>query len=158
MKIKGVKPSDPNTEIIVIPRADGNDLVFKAQAVLDTSAFEALCKLPTAPHITVKGGESGQDFEDPEYLKKLQAHIKLKSDWITLKSLQATPDLEWEGIDMSKPETWSLYLDELRDFKLSDYEIRLIIQGVQSANGLDENKIDAARMRFLASQVVKQST
>ena len=40
MKIKGKSISAPNISILVIPRENGDDIVFKAQAVLDMEKRE----------------------------------------------------------------------------------------------------------------------
>jgi hypothetical protein len=157
MKLKGYKPTDPNIEIVVIPRGDGNDFVFKAQAVLDLEPFEKMCPMPTPPYLIHKDGTEGLDIEDPQFQQKLKDYSLLKSSWMVIQSLKATPDLEWETVKASEPDTWKNWIDELKDFKLGEYEISLILNAVHSANGLDESKIDAARKRFLASQAAMVS-
>ena len=40
MRIKGRKLDQPNVEIVIIPRGNDQDIIFKAQAVLDHKQFE----------------------------------------------------------------------------------------------------------------------
>lgn len=155
MKLKGIKPTSANTKIVVIPRGDGNDLVFKVQAVLDMEPFDKLCPAPIPPTIVRKDQSTALDVEDPKYKEKLTTWAKYKNAWMVIESLKATEDLEWETVDRSDPDTWDNYLDELKDFKLAVTEINIIMQAIAEVNGLDEDKIEEARKRFLASLEAK---
>jgi hypothetical protein len=75
-----------------------------------------------------------------------------------LKSLSATEGLEWEQVDMSKPETWHNYGDELVSSGFSPAEIFAITEAVMTACGLNQKKIDEATERFLAGQQVLQES
>jgi len=153
MKIKGQKIEGPNEALVVIPRAKG-DLVFKMQAVLDMTEFDTLCPEPTPPTIVRVGESKGSpDLKDKKYLAEFKIYSARRFEFLILKSLQATTDLEWETIDMLDPQTWSNYQSELKASGFTDVEIGRLINGVLEANSLDDSKIEEARKRFLASQL-----
>lgn len=155
MKIAGYKPETPNISTVVIPREPPlQDIVFKVQAVLDQGPFDKLCPAPEAPTIVHKDGTKAKNTEDPVFREKLNNYVIKKSAWLFIQSLRATPDLEWEKVDYSNPETWHYYLEELRDFKLTDSEISVIYEAIHDVNGLNEVKMEAARKSFLAGRAV----
>jgi hypothetical protein len=72
MKINGEEIKGPNTELIVIPRSNGNPIVFKAQAILDFDDFDKLCPRPKPPQ-TIKRGEGVvSNPEDPIFKRNLE--------------------------------------------------------------------------------------
>lgn len=151
MKLQGKKLSTMNVQVVVIPR-DGGDIVFKAAAVLDTKDFDLLCPEPTPPNV-LKRGETVPvpDINNPKYKEEMTKRNKLYTHYLLLKSLQATPDLEWETVDMTKPETWENVDKEMEDAGLNTMERAHIIQAVMRANSLDMNYIEEARKRFFSS-------
>lgn len=153
MKLAGRKISGANIETIVIPRGDGEPLVFRAQAVLDHADFDALCPAPKAPSVLEKGGTKRRNTEDPRYIEAMNDWSAKRGHWTVLTSLRnGTPDLEWETVTYSDPNTWGNYESELRDAGLNEIEVGLIVRGVLRANSLDEAKLDEARANFLRSQ------
>lgn len=154
MKLHGKKISGPEVEILVIPRKSG-DLVFKAQSVLDYTAFEALCPVPKPPETLRPGGIRSRNLESSEFLKALDDWAEKRTHWMILKSLEATPNLEWEEVKMDDPVTWKNYESELRSAGLSALEITRILSLVTGVCGLDQKKIDEATERFLAGQAAK---
>jgi hypothetical protein len=150
MKLNGVRLECPNIAVLVLPRPDG-DIVFKAQAVLDFDEFEKICPPPMPPVRVVKGRREVM-ASDPEYIKQLNAHNEKRMAWIILKSLEATEGLEWETVNMNDPETYTNYVQELKDAKFSVVEINKIVMLALQANALDEAKLEAARQAFLAGQ------
>lgn len=155
MKIKGKKIQGPNIEVIVLPRGD-DDLVFKAQAVLDTTAFDNLCPRPEPPKMMKRGGQLVNNVEDPGYQQAVLAYGRLRSSWMIIESLRATEDLEWETVKYDDSSTWNGYENELRSAGLAEMEISRIIAGVMTANALNEEKIEEARNRFFLGQQVAQ--
>ncbi len=151
MKMNGRKLSGPSTEVVVIPKRDG-ELVFKAQAVLSYEDFYKLCPKPIPPTIVRPGGIKSQNTEDKDYLKAIEAWAANQTSWMILQSLKATPELEWETVDPVQPNTWDNYQKELKAAGLSDPEINRIVMCVIDANGLNNKKIDEATAAFLASQ------
>lgn len=154
MKIQGKKVEGANVEICVIPRGNGEDIVFKCQAVLSMDGFDKLCPSPKAPLMLKAGGKRIADIESPKYKVASATHSDKRMAYIVLKSLEATPDLEWETVKLSDPETWLGYQNELKESGFSTIEIMRIINACMAANCLDEGRIERAREDFLATQQV----
>lgn len=152
MKINGKKIAGPNTELIIIPRGEGEDIVLKAQAILDFAPFHKMMPQPKPPKKRTKDGLF-DNMEDPRFKQAIIEHSEKRMAWMILKSLEATPELEWEMAKIEDSNTWHLYNEELLISGFSDIEISRIINGVMAANCLDEVKMEEARKRFLASQV-----
>ena len=150
MKMMGKKLDRPNREIIAIPRADGEDVVFIAQAILSYEEFDALVPAPKPGIKVLKGGKRVEDFDSPTFKADVKAYSTKRYYWMVLKSLKETPGLEWETVDYADPSTWANYEKELRDSGFSDVECQRILKGVSDANCLNEEKVDEARKRFLA--------
>ena len=157
MKIHGKKLDRPTEEVVVIPRPDG-DLIFKAKAVLDYNDFDKICPLPQPPEVIRPGGIKARDPEDAGYKKQFDEWAANKTRWMILKSLSATPGLEWETVDMADPKTWENYQKEMQDSGLSIGELSRILAIVNDACGLNQDKIDEATKRFLAGQAQVQGT
>lgn len=151
MKYKGKAVSGTNREIIPIPR-DGGDIVFIAEAVQSWDQFEALVEEPKPPTMIKAGGARVTNTSDPAYKKAMEDYNEYRTNYLILTSLQATDDLEWETIDLSKPETWGNYKKELLDADFSEIEIGRVLTGVMRANSLDESMIEEARSNFLLGQ------
>lgn len=147
MKFKGQKALGPKPEYIVIPRGDDN-IVFIAKPILDYSGFEAICPRPVPPGILFPDGRKGQDLESPEFRAKLQEYIALRTDWYIINALRETPDMEWESVDYSSPDSWKNWRTELTEF-LTEREVNSLLDGIATANGLNQEKIEAAKERFL---------
>lgn len=154
MKIGNRQFTEPYTVLEVIPRADG-PVVFKAQAVLDTSAFDALCPRPRPPIVQRPGQASIQNVEDATFKTKVLDYSQKRMNWLVLESLKATPDLVWEKVILEKPETWGLWTEELKEAKFTEIEITRIFNAVFKANSLDESHLENARKDFLASEALK---
>jgi hypothetical protein len=152
MKIKGRKLDKPQVEVCVIPRHDG-DIVFKAQPVVDFTDFVALCPMPQAPVILKRGGTESRDVEDKDYKAALDKWAEQRTDWMIIKSLQATEELEWETVNVSDPSTWSNFRLEFEKSGLTGIEVNAVISIVIDACGLNQKKIEEATKRFLAGQV-----
>jgi hypothetical protein len=150
MKINGQRIQSPNMEIIVIPRGQSDSIVFKARAVLNYEEFDKLCPSPNPPKKIFPGGEVQYDVTNPEYSKALDAWVRSKTKWMIIESLKATQTLEWETIVANDPTTWGNFEKELIDSGLSTAEIARIIDGVLSACGLNQVKIEQATKDFLA--------
>ena len=150
MKIHGKTLDGPNVEVLVIPRQSG-DVVFRARAVLDYEPFEKLCPVPSPPQVMIPGGTTSTNVEDPGYIQKLNTWAGHKTDWMVIKSLEATDGLEWENVDPAKMDTWGNYRNELVAAGFTPGEISRVVQLIVNANGLSQEKIDEATERFLAT-------
>lgn len=148
MKFNGRKLA-PRTSTVVLPRPDG-DLVIKAAAVLNYDDFDKLCPQPEPPSTMRPGGAITQNPEDPKYREAVNQWSARRIHWMVLTSLQATPDIEWETVDMADPATWENYEKEMAESGLSPVEINAIVECVTEACGLNQSKIDEATKAFLA--------
>jgi len=147
MKIAGRKIDGPNEIVLVIPRGNSEDIVFKCVAVTSFEEFENVAPMPLAPKSITPQGEV-ENRNDPNYRLQLQAREIQRMAWMTLKSLEPS-DVEWDTVDMDDPKTWSNYNQELQDAGFSTVEISRIGNAVLEANALDEAKLEAARQSFL---------
>lgn len=150
MKI-GTRELRLNKVDIIIPRGSDEPIVFVAVAVNAFDEFDRICPYPKAPMIRRRGEEPVENTRDPEYLKKLAEYGRKKNSWMCIKSLETTPGLVWETVDPSDASTFVNIWTELEKAGFSVYEVSRIVSGVHEANGLDEDKIEAARKRFLSS-------
>ena len=160
MKLNGQKPLPPQNERVVLPRinskGDPEDIVFICAPVVDFSVFEELYPEPTPPLKMVPGGGQEQLIKDPVYVSKRRAYSEKRTNWMILKSLEATPGLEWESVEMSDPSTYENYEEELSEF-LTPHETNLVIQGVMDANVPNEKRQKEAMERFMSIQEGKES-
>ncbi|MEE9548663.1 MAG: hypothetical protein V3V68_04845 [Nitrosomonadaceae bacterium] len=153
MKIKGKKIEGVNVEIIPIPRGDRDDIIFMARAIQDMEPFEKMCPLPNPPKRKIDGVDVPQ-LKDPNYLKAMSSRAEKRMAWMTITALEATEGLEWENVKADDPSTWLQLEPELKKAGFSAVECQRIVQGVVNVNALSEEKIEAARERFLLSQRV----
>ena len=146
MKIGGVSVTKCE-ELLVLPRGDGNDIPFRAVAVTVNDEFEKLVPMPVPPMVITKNGKQ-PDLTDDTYKAALASRDVKRFAFLCLKSLEPS-NIEWETVDLEKPNTWSGWSQELKDAGLSDTEVNRVIGTVMIANSLDEDKIDEARKTFL---------
>lgn len=151
MKIKGQTIKPPKSELLVFPREEGQDLAFKISAVFDYSEFEALCPEPQPPAKLTADGEKSIDLEDKTYILQRNEWYSRRLTWMYLKSITPpTPDSwEWETVNLSDPETWNRYLEELKAAFLTPGQINHLLNRVMKMNSIDEDRMKEARERFL---------
>ena len=149
MKIGGV-PVTKCEEVLVLPRPNGNDLVFKAVAVVDMEPFEALCPKPTAPVKLTKDGKQ-PNITSESYLSQCEEWANRRHCFIIKESLKPS-DIEWDTVDDEKPATWKNWITDLESAGLCGIECQRIQQCVIDANALNENKLKEARDAFLLGQ------
>ena len=157
MKLNGKKLSESNKETIVFPRPDG-DLVFVLAAVLCTDEFEKLCPEVLPPMIRRPSQDvATPDLSDKDYQNALMERAKQQSRWMFLKSISATPGLEWEEVDINKPNTWDKIDEEFLKSGIVNSERVQLYNAMMRANSLDAAYLKAARERFFASQQAPKS-
>lgn len=155
MKINGRVPEGPNVVPCVLPRQNG-DLVFKAKALLDFDEFEKICPEPEPPIVRPAKGEPYKDLKDKKYLASMERQAGLRMDYLVIKSLEATEGLEWDTVQLSNPDTWKNYKDDLKNAGISAMETNRIIQAVMDANCLNEQRLKEAFDRFTAGEAVQE--
>lgn len=148
MKIGGVQVT-PSQEILVLPR-DGGDIVIKAKAYRVGDEFDKLCPMPTPPMVTTKEGSS-PDWSDKDFKAQIATRDERRFAYLVLKSIEDS-QIEWEKVDLDKPNTWTKWGDELIEAGITEVEVNRIVNAVLAANSLDEAKIKQARERFLRGQ------
>lgn len=151
MKMNGESFTGPNEALVVLIR-NGNPVAFKARACLDFIRFEQLCPRPVPKSIVKVGGVKEFLFNDPKFLEAIDYYGKLKTAYVIVQSLKATQGLEWEQVKDDNPTTWLEWRKELEDAFFTDSEIQKIVSCVWEANGIDDEKLEEARKRFLAGQ------
>ena len=153
MKVGGVTVTSCE-EILVLPRGGkGKDIPFKAIAVSISEEFDKLVTMPVPPMKLVKGGKKLPDLADPTFKTACKLRDDKRFAFMVLKSLEPS-NIEWEQVDMAKPNTWAKWSDELTEGGLSDVEVTRVVNMVMIANSLDEAKIKEARDSFLHGQGV----
>lgn len=155
MKINGKTFTQPPAKEVVIPHGD-DMVVFKLQAILDYSEFDALCPLPRPPFRTKVGGESSPVYDDPGYRKATEEWALRRSDWMVLKTLEPTEGLEWTEINMSEPSTWGGWRKEMSSAGFTDSMLAHLVSKITEINGLDQEKIEKATRDFLATRELRQ--
>lgn len=138
----------PANEVIVIPRQDG-DIILEAAPIMEWDTFEKLVPEPKVPDKIIKE-QRIPDYANPNYIKATEKRNNLRQAYLIIYSLKATPGLEWDTVKFNEPDTWENYLKELSS-AFSMGEVAIIINGVMAANGLDNERIEEAKKRFLAT-------
>ena len=154
MKVAGREIKGPNRVTLVLPRSDGEDIPFIAQAIVDLDEVDKYLKIPEPPSIQKAGGVIEYNRSDKGYIDQLAQYNIKKMAWIVLKSLEPS-NIEWDSVDLENPSTWTNYQKEFREAGISDIEINRICNACMEANALDEQKIEAARQAFLHGQVAE---
>lgn len=152
MRIHGKKIEGLNVEEIIIPRGDGDPIVFRAQAVVDFDECNALNPRPKPKKMKMRNGDLVDRTDEPTFMQALDEWGQRQTAWMLIKSLSATEGLEWETVDLNNPNTWLGWRDELHSAGFVDAEINRIFQGVVAACGLSEEKVEKARQRFLTGR------
>lgn len=150
MKINGQKV--PVITPIVVPIIRGEETIVLKVKPTDWVHFNTVCPEPTPPSIRRAGSkETEQDHSDTKYLEKRRSYLVSKNAYGFISSLTATENLEWEQVDLNKPDTWAQWQNELLSCGFLQAEINRIIMAVYEVNQLDDDKIEQARKSFLAS-------
>jgi len=148
----GGREVKPNIVLVPIPRDNDDDFIFQLKAVPDLEKFIELCPEPKPPKKTFPGGRTAVDREDPEFTKKLEEHAEYRFHYMAIESLKATEALEWDTVDHLNPETWSNWIDEMKEAGFTEVEVNRVVNGVMDVNCLNEERVEEARARFLAGQ------
>lgn len=157
MKLHGKKVEGPNVEVVVIPRGNGEDVVFHCTAVLDMSGFEKLCPTPLPPERIMPGGKREAHTEDVGYMRQMQEFGEKRISYLILQSLKATEGLEWETVNEEDHNSWKNIEGELKASGFSHVEIQRIVNGVFAANCLNEARVEEARKNFLRGTAARRS-
>lgn len=156
MKIKGNKIIACNIYTVVIPKAD-QSYVFKIGPA-NMNDFDNLCPRPKPPNKIVAGSDDPiKDVNNPKFKEDLDDYAKRRMSFMFMSSISHTEDLEFDTVDMSDPNTWDNYSEELKEAGFTEGEIIHLLHKVVTANGLNNEIIDKATDDFLASMRQKDS-
>lgn len=153
MKYKG-KKIGASVDYCVIPRPEG-DVSIKCIAIPDFDEFDAIIKYPTPPINIGKGGVRIPDMQDGTYKQQKARYENARLVWMILKSIEDNPDIEWEQVDITKPDTYGFYEKELKEAGFNGIEIGRIQKMVFQVNSLDEAHIQEARDLFLLTKAAE---
>ena len=148
MKYRGKKLEGRNKVVLVLPREDV-DIALIMEAVENFDAFDALVTVPKPPEVLLPGNIREHNFQDPAYIERLDEYATQKTNYMTIESLKATTDIEWETVAEGDPTTWGNWATELAEAGFTDIELSLVIRKVAQANCLDQSMLDSARSAFL---------
>lgn len=158
MKINGVTP-DKATAIYPAPnkpltfKRGDSFLAFYAQPVWSFRDFHAMCPVPENTHYRFEKGGKTKDPDHPAYLEQLALYGRKRWGYMVLKTLEPS-NIEWDTVSLSDPNTWLNVEDELRAV-LSFYEFAKVIELVETANALDDDKLEENAQSFF--QLMSQS-
>lgn len=153
MKYKGKKLEGLNTDVLVLMKGEER-IVFKASAVANYKEFQELCSVPEPPIKILPGGIRENNTSDPAFKAKLNEYAQKKTDYTVVKSLQASDDIEWDNVDIEKPETWKNWRTELEEASFTEVEVLRILQLCTRVNALDDDLLQQARESFLAETLL----
>lgn len=160
LKIAGQLVAGPKKDTLFVPRAEG-DIQLHFVAVTDDSEFDKMYPEPDPPLSRKKndGGtfETVKNWADVKYLLKIKEWEEAKDAWYFLKSIEPS-QIEWETVDMAKPETFKNYKEDLKNAGFSIQERRIINGKFIEVNTITERMMTDARKRFLASQEPEPET
>lgn len=128
------------------------DIIFIARAVLDFEPYEKLHPMPLPRMIQKPGQTPTPHLDDPKFKAETEKWYGTRMLWMYLKSLEATPGLQWEKVKMDDPSTYNLFRAELKSAGFNAIEVNMIVNGCLAANSLDDDKLEQARARFLAGK------
>jgi hypothetical protein len=168
MRYKGQLIEKPKAKIIPLLREpeiritqnpDGTEsreeidcnIYIHANVILDFTEFEELCPAPEAPEIKQDGKAPVRNYNDPTFKLQIEDNNLKRLNWIFLKAIEDTPNLQWDTVKMDDPSTWDNFSTELRDAGFTPVQITSLIQQVYTLQAVDEAKVDEARKSFLAS-------
>lgn len=152
MKLKGKTINPPKSVPIPVIREDG-DIILLAAPLMDYKEFDSLCPEPKAPLLYGPNRRPVQLTDSPEYRQSMERHSEMRTAYTIVKSLQATPDLTWETVDITNPDTWLNYKAEMATH-FTVHEVGDIISSVLQANMPSEERREEALRNFMSPLVV----
>lgn len=152
MKVNGKSLGGPRIVTLVLPYGEADDfIVFKFRALTVKDNFEEIMPRPKPRKLILPNNQEKFDYDDPKYKEAFDSWGTQKVNWEFLKSISVTDGLEWETVDMTDPNTWANWRQDLES-NFGMVEFNRVFGGFIEANSLSDDKIEAARNRFLAGQ------
>ena len=158
MKINGRQVKLPSPVECKIFRDEEESFSFLCGPIVDYKEFDSKVPEPKAPLITnVKTGQKTVSTDDVKYKVKMAEYSELRIAWMVIKSLSATPGLEWETVDPSNPDTWLNYNKDLSSV-LTQPEINRLISSVFEANNPTQTRRKEALENFTSTGDQERNT
>lgn len=156
MKINGELIGAPEPRTVVFRRGE-KFYPFTVQAVLDYTPFDEVCIRPQ-PAIKQVPGKEPEKLINDDYRKAVAKYFDRRTDWTIIMSLAATEGLVWEKVDLSRPDTWELFREELNEAGLTTGEVNYLVNAVTEVNTVSEDVMREARESFFHSNTPQQET
>ncbi len=156
MKVNGKDINGPKIVSVVIPVGDNDFVEFRFRCVTDKDDFVAIAPEPVPPQIIRPGKGRTNNITDPNYVKSLRAWSEQLFHFKILKSMDATPGLEWYKVKMGDPSTYHLWQEEINE-SFGRNVSNVLFTKYKEANVLDEEMLEEARKTFLLLQATEQN-
>jgi len=154
MKIAGKEITKATEDVLVFPRGTSDPIVFKSRSIETFEPFTVMCPSPKVPKVLTSKGEK-DDFDDLGYQQQMEAYAIKRLGWTVIKTLEPS-EIEWDILDLEKPETYGKWEEEFREAGFTVGEINRILAFVVETNSLSEAKLKQARADFLRTQEAAQ--
>ena len=156
MRIAGKEITQATEDVLVFPRGTSDPIVFKSKSIETFEPFTVMCPSPKVPKVLTPKGEK-DDYEDVGYQQQMEAYAIKRLGWTVIKTLEPS-EIEWDILDIEKPETYGKWEEEFREAGFTVGEINRILSFVVETNSLSEAKLKQARADFLRTQEAAQLT
>jgi hypothetical protein len=154
MKVNGKVLDSLRIVSVYLPVAHNDAVEFKFRPLRSDESYEKISPRPKPPKQIRPGGVETYDTNSTIYKSRIDQWAKSKMDWEFLISVSATDGLEWESVDMAKPETWGNWQADLGKL-FPDSHIAKIYQGFIDAQYITEEMMEKARQLFLHRTLVQ---
>jgi hypothetical protein len=148
MKVNGKSLDSLRIVKVYLPVAGEDAVEFKFRPLRSSENFDKVCPRPKPVKQVRPGGGETLDYSSPRYKAQVETWARQKTDWEFLISISATDALEWETVDMEKPDTWGNWRPEMEKVFPESHIVRLY-QGFVDAQYLTEETMEKARQLFL---------
>lgn len=149
MKLRGQTVEPPKPIPVVIPRDEG-DLGFMVYPVMEYAEFEQFCPEPKPPLVIRPNDPAGvADPDDPRFRETLNTWAGHKTEYMIIKALTMSGELEFETVKIEDPDTWSGYEDELLQC-FTEREVSVLVDGAITANMPTAARQQQAKERFMS--------
>lgn len=148
MKIHG-NSFPPPVRDVVFARPGNTFIALKVQGLISLDLFHKLVEMPLAPMVRVPNQAAQSRTDDPGYLAAVKDYGEMRTAFLLIHSLAATPGITWDKVVLDDPSTWLHWKQELLDLGLVHFEIEHLLQELAAVNGL-VGAVEEAKKAFLA--------
>lgn len=148
MKRNGEKLVKPATKLVVFQRED-EFIEFTLSAVGNRKSFDKMVPEPKPVIARSLDGTEEPQVQAPNYKAAVEKRNDLFRAWLVINAISPSTEwLEWEQVDLDKPETWLLWEDEMEQAGISYGERTQLTNHVIELNALSRNAVDEALKSF----------